>query len=88
MTRLTQISFIGALIVVLLSSCTMLTDSGSSAAELTRDGWEFFSNGYYRSALQSFEDALGKRENYPPALLGKGWTHLMRSKNNEASSIR
>jgi len=84
MIHLKRLGFFGFIMVLTISSCSMLTDTSPSTEALTQDGWEFFANGYYRSALQSFEDALSQDADYPPAILGKGWTHFMRNENSQA----
>ena len=73
-------------VFIVLSGCSLLTTPQPSASELTADGWEYFSNGYYRSALESFNEALNTKSGYSPAMLGKGWTHLMRKEMNEAEN--
>lgn len=56
---------------------------GSTAAELTEQGWAAFTEGRYDDALDSFDQAIAKDAGHGPAYVGAGWAKLESAQSDQ-----
>jgi tetratricopeptide (TPR) repeat protein len=63
-------------IFLLIINCELqdgITPPDENVEELVNEGWEQFKSGNYQLALETFQDAIARDNNYAEAYNGAGW---------------